>query len=99
MVAATAVFPVQKWTSAAPMVPVSIDTRDCHSIVTRDCCVCRITGVKENTSRAPNCGMYSMTGYVSGGADGSVPNITVQVAGLYDVTNVLNACTVQAKDQ
>ena len=61
------------------------------------CLQCRITGVKEDTSQGPNCGMYSLTGYVSASADGSMPNITVQVAGLYDVTKVLNACTVQAK--
>ena len=59
-------------------------------------CIYRITDVIEDTSGDANCGRYSITGYVLGTSDGSKPNITVSVAGLYDVTNELNSCSSQA---
>ena len=59
-------------------------------------CIYRITDVIEDTIGDANCGRYSITGYVLGTSDGSKPNITVSVAGLYDVTNELNSCSSQA---
>ena len=59
-------------------------------------CIYRISDVIEDTSGEANCGRYSITGYVLGTSDGSKPNITVSVAGLYDVTNELNSCSSQA---
>ena len=56
----------------------------------------RITYVAEDTSQGLNCGMYSITGWVSGDTGSSKPNITVSVTGLYDITNKLNSCNVQA---
>ncbi len=59
-------------------------------------CMCRITDVTEDTSQGLNCGLYSITGYVLGNSNGSKPNVTVSVAGLYDITNKMNSCSVQA---
>ena len=59
-------------------------------------CMCRISTVTEDTSQGLNCGMYNIAGYVLGTTDGSQANITVSVAGLYDVTNKMNSCSVQA---
>jgi len=56
----------------------------------------RITDVTEDTSEEANCGRYSITGYVLGNSDGSKPNITVSVSGVYDVTNKINSCSSQA---
>ncbi len=59
-------------------------------------CIYRITDVTEDASEEANCGRYSITGYVLGNSDGSKPNITVSVSGLYDVTNKINSCSSQA---
>ncbi len=54
-------------------------------------CIYRITDVTEDTNGEANCGRYSITG-----SDGSKPNVTVSVSGLYDVTNEINSCSSQA---
>ncbi len=59
-------------------------------------CIYRITDVTEDTNGEANCGRYSITGYVLGNSDGSKPNVTVSVSGLYDVTNEINSCSSQA---
>ena len=57
---------------------------------------CRITALKEDISQGANCGMYSMKGHTTADAASGQHNVTVQVSGLYDVTNVLNVCSGQA---
>lgn len=57
--------------------------------------LCRFRKLEEDNSQGLNCGMYHLTGQVM--TDGThTPNVTVQVAGLYDITHVLNACSAQS---
>ena len=55
------------------------------------CPVCRITTVNENSSMGANCGMYNVAGVISEGG-----NTSLTVAGVYDISNMANACVGQA---
>lgn len=58
---------------------------------------CRFKQLEEDNSQGLNCGMYHLTGDAM--TDGKhAPNVTVQVAGLYDITHVLNACTARSNE-
>lgn len=55
----------------------------------------RIDAFEEDTSQGATCGMYHFQGWKSND-DNANRNVTVQVAGLYDITHMLNACSAQA---
>lgn len=55
----------------------------------------RIDAFEEDTSQGQNCGMYHFQGWKRND-DNVTRNVTVQVAGLYDITHMLNACSAQA---
>lgn len=53
---------------------------------------CRFISLEEDTSQGLNCGMYDVLGKTVTNGE-RTPNVTVQVAGLYDITHMLNACS------
>lgn len=57
--------------------------------------VCRFISLEEDTSHGLNCGVYHVLGKATTSGE-RTPSVTVQVAGLYDITRMPNACSAQA---